>query len=46
MSVSGYMPWSLDIVQDLGDKEKNSDLTGLCNKSPVMRMGKGGGCWE
>ena len=28
MSVSGYMPWSLDRVQDLGDKEKNSGLMG------------------
>ena len=34
MSVSGYMPWSLDRAQDLGEKEKNSGLTG-CVINPL-----------
>ena len=34
MSVSGYMPWSLDRAQDLGGKEKNSGLTG-CVINPL-----------
>lgn len=28
MNVSGYMPWSLDRAQDLGEKGKNSGLMG------------------
>ena len=33
MSVSGYMPWSLDRAQDLGEKE-NSGLMG-CVINPL-----------
>ena len=36
MSVSGYMPWSLHRVQDLGGKEKNSGLRG-CVINPLSR---------
>ena len=39
---------ALEFGQSSGFRGKRKELWphGLCNKSPVMRMGKGGGCWE
>ena len=39
---------ALEFGLSSGFRGKRKELWphGLCNKSPVMRMGKGGGCWE